>query len=350
VISAGIIGFWVIVEEQNGIIQSDLKSGDSVIHNQFHHKCIRDLAWVMASPAVLDWVSPLQFESGVFSNRVVGDGRCQSWYLQNVQWLMTLDEHPQPLLKWLQQRSSRRLGYYFEDLLAYWLTQTGNVSYFARHVQLRDNTKTLGEFDCLFKQHGSSVLYHWEAAVKFYLRHIDNEGRFHWYGPNSQDRFDLKMERLFNHQLQLTVIAQALEPVPEITFSEICPQAFVKGFLFYPAEQDWRTPDPIPPQASIHHSKGWWTRAGIYQVPNVATDSKWCVLTRLNWLTTPYFSASDRHLLLDKKQLIDYCNQYFNFSPMNRPKPPILVAELALDENDNYLEQSRGFIVGPHWP
>ena len=338
------------LDNTSGETLSALKSHFERDLNCFKHKNVRDLAWVMLSPSLLDSVSTLRFGQYTYSNHVVGDDFCRSLYRRKVHWLSALDAFPEPLLNWLKHRTSVRLGYYFEDLLAFWITQAYDACYFHRRVQVRDQHKTLGEFDYLFQRCGSPVLNHWEAAIKYYLRYCDEQGQYRWYGPNSHDRLDLKIERLFGHQLRLSSHPQATSSLPNSGYSRICPRAFVKGRLFYPVETLGQTPDPVPPYISAQHAKGWWTRAGVYQLPNVGSNSQWYLLSRQNWMALPYLCADERQVLLDSGQLVDYCERYFTDAKVSEQNPAIMVAELLPDEAGIYQEKSRGFIVEPRWP
>ena len=75
----------------------------------FRSKAVRDLAWVMSSPNLLDQPESLSDEwSGSLSRAALP-------------WLTSIDDDDSKLCQWLaEQRGSTRLGFYFAALLEYW--------------------------------------------------------------------------------------------------------------------------------------------------------------------------------------------------------------------------------------
>ena len=78
-------------------------------HSTFRSKAVRDLAWIMSSPNLLDQPESLSDQwSGTLSRAALP-------------WLTSIDADDSELCQWLaEQRGSARLGFYFAALLEYW--------------------------------------------------------------------------------------------------------------------------------------------------------------------------------------------------------------------------------------
>ena len=75
----------------------------------FRSKAVRDLAWVMSSPNLLDQPESLSDEWSRSLSRAA------------LPWLTSIDDDDSKLCQWLaEQRGSTRLGFYFAALLEYW--------------------------------------------------------------------------------------------------------------------------------------------------------------------------------------------------------------------------------------
>jgi len=300
----------------------------------FHLSQVRDLAWAMASPSLL-----------AESSDIVTDDACQTIYNTNYDWLAELDAHPEFLIATLEQHKSHRLGYYFEHLVAFWLTERIANECFASHVRVFEEKRTIGEFDFLFKASPGDTLVHWETAVKFYLRYQAEDEMIWWYGPNAQDRLDIKLNRVFNHQLKLGESPQGKALLQEKGFENVRPQTFFKGYLFYPVTSDWRHPEPLPDYISPGHLKGWWTRVNELDLPDHEVDHRWMVLPRLEWLAPKAIHQEQNSLLMDTQQLIDFLERHFDEGQQS-----LLLAQMAQDANTCWQEKTRGFVVNSAWP
>ena len=172
---------------------------------------MRDLAWTIQSPGLLDpaykQYQPSPGGDGAARPvaAVIDDGWCERQFLQHRQWLRGLDADPRGLIEWLKPHydsfgkplSNPRLGYYFESLVEFWLRYGCAYQPLIAHLPVKDAQRTVGEFDYLFMDSARQAVQHWEVAVKFYLHHEDANGRILWYGPNPRDRLDLKLQRFF---------------------------------------------------------------------------------------------------------------------------------------------------------
>lgn len=293
---------------------------------------VRDLAWVIGSPGLVDAAYP------PYQNRVVDDSWCIAQLQQYASWLTALDHAPLPLHDHIAAHPTRRLGHYFEVLIAYWLTHQADVEVIATNLQVQKEQLTLGEYDFLFRNADAEVC-HWEAAVKFYLQQDPIAEQHAFIGPGTRDRLDLKLDKVFQQQLHLgdsTAGQQALPP--GITINKA--QAFVKGYLFYHAA--------IPRKSSIAgisaaHLGGWWARHSIDEIPQASAESHWIIPPRLGWLAPILVTANEA--VLDTRTLQQHLALHFATH-----HEALLIIELIHTDSGKYREISRGFVVCKTWP
>lgn len=308
---------------------------------EFQDKAVQDLAWVMYSP-----VLPAHAD-GLYAPGTVTDAWCHQTFEDNLPWLRALDRDPGALHGWLKQRRSRLLGLYFEALVEFWLRHLTQFDFKGAHIQVGQQPHTIGEFDFLFFDRVRHRIVHWETAVKFFLRYAENGG-YAWLGPNPRDRLDRKLARMRDHQLRLGEREEARKLlVGALAINEpLLPEAYMKGYLFYPADGDWRHPEPLPDGVSRGHLTGWWTHAGDRLIPAESARSRWCVLERLQWLAPAYFPSRDApYPLLDAATLNTLLDTHFATE-----RAPLLLSEVRLNDQGHWREVSRGFIVSDRWP
>lgn len=281
----------------------------------FRDDAVRDLAWLLTSPDLLSAV-----KAGAPLATPVDPAQREDV----VRWLHALDREPAGLHDRVSRVGSRRLGFYAEALLDYFLAQGPFNRLIAANVPLRAAGQTLGEVDFLLENARGERL-HWELAVKFYL-HIDgNEvaSLRDFVGPNLQDRLDLKHARLLSHQLRLS----ARDEFASLGFDgPFRAELFVKGRLFYRhgEEQD------SPPELADNPLRGGWTTASEWQ-GNCRPDESCHVLPRLAWL-------APRHVL-PAGPPFDLVDETLT--------QPVMV---AYHDRSTGTERSRGFIVPDDWP
>lgn len=302
---------------------------------ELRHPAVRDLAWVIGSPPLLEAGEALYHPDRITRRW------CRSALHDRIPWLTALDSNPAPLERWLAERTSRLLGYYFEALIEFWLRHWPQVEFVASRARVRAEGRGVGEFDFLFRDTARNLNIHWETAVKFFLRHRDGSGVYRWLGPNPRDTLEGKVSKVFGHQLRMGGRPEAVPVLKALGISHVRPEAFIKGYLFYPAEGDWRDPDPIPTAAATDHLRGWWTRTGSRSIPMSHADSRWTVLERLRWLSPARAGGEG---LMDRSALDRLLDHHFGTSGR-----PLLLAEL-LPDRQGYREVSRGFIVSDPWP
>ena len=301
------------------------------LHDLLHglqDAAVRDLAWSIGSPALIDPHAP------EFSGRVLSDAFFSARLNEAAPWLRELDRHPAALHAFLDVDHTHRLGRYFEQLLHYWLSHSGadglRVNLQAGH--------TTGEFDFVFHKEAWGGWLHWETAVKFYLQASPDTDWAHFIGPNPQDRLSDKLHKLFDKQLKL---GETTEGRAALGFDHaLTPRAWVKGYLFHPAGSQPGGASGLSPQAL----SGWWLRHGSQALPASSEAPRWKLLHRLAWLAPARATEGDK-TLFDSARMESIVARHFEKS-----HTPLLLAELAPDENGVWNEIARGFVVSAQWP
>ncbi|UUM28829.1 DUF1853 family protein [Acinetobacter colistiniresistens] len=193
---------------------------------QFKHPIVRHLAFCIASPNILAQIPPdlnIKHPFELHSN--------QNWldhYLGYENRLKQLDQQPQPLIDFLAQLKSTRLGLRFENLLWFWLLDDAYHPYqlLGHSIQKIAGAITLGELDFLLLNQDTQEIEHWEVALKYYL----GEGELdlaQWYGLNREDTLQRKLKHFTERQFQFT----------EANHHQIQRKfAVMKGQLYLPAE------------------------------------------------------------------------------------------------------------------
>ena len=309
---------------------------------------VRDLAWVILSPGLI--------KAPADDTRLVSDTWCQKSYAAHVRSLRKLDKNPEPLLNYLLALKNHRLGFYFEKLLAFWLEHIVQSSPFKKNVSVFQEIKgsgrrTLGEFDFLFGQKDKQTLNHWEVTVKFYLCHEGEGGGSLWLGPAGQDRFDIKLARILEHQLKLAETPEGRFAVERLSTLPVNAEAFIKGYLFYPAAWGDSVAVDACHQAlslsfgvSSDHLRGWWLRLGEIIFPKRFGNSKWLILPKLRWFSAAWCADAESDMLLDDVSVERFCVHQFE-----KGNSSLLLAEMQRGV-DGWFEVSRGFVVAPTWP
>lgn len=292
---------------------------------------VRDLAWVIGSPGLLEATHP------AYHGRVVDDAWCSAQLQASAAWLAALDRSPVELHSFIAARPTRRLGHYFEALIKFWLTHMPDTQIIATNLQVQDELRTLGEYDFLFRDVSAAVC-HWEAAVKFYLQLEPLAEQRAFIGPGTRDRLDLKLDRVFQHQLALGHTRAGQQALPQgIKLDRT--QAFIKGYLFYHAS----TFGKLAIQGvSAAHLSGWWVRHTREKLPQASADSRWIILPRLRWLA-PARLAADASVMT-YAALGSKLDEHFS-----RSNDAVLVFEMTPAAGE-WREKSRGFVVCSTWP
>jgi hypothetical protein len=254
--------------------------------------------------------------------------------------LRNLEREPEPLLTHLGNAGGGRLGLYFERLWHFLLQHDPHTQLLAHNLPIRENGRTLGEFDCLYYCYQRQQPIHLELAVKFYLA---VPGHDYWLGPGGRDRLDIKLEHLLQRQMKLSQVPAARTPLAALGVTTPCCEALIKGYLFAPYP-GYTAPPLYHPQNQLSL---WYTlpefaaRTASTPSANHSADSTvagWLRLPRARWLS-PY--QGDNARLCDAAEIQRELEQHFQQSAQ-----PALVAACNADAS----EQWRCFVTPAAWP
>ena len=313
-------------------MEVDNISFDSRLIDALRDPAVRDLAWVIGSPGLPDAAFP------AYAGRVVENAWCGAQLIACASWLAALDMEPHPLHAFIAARPTRRLGHYFESLITFWLEHLPDMRIITTNLQVQGTDRTLGEYDFLLCNAAGEIC-HWEAAVKFYLQAEPVAEQRAFVGPGGRDRLDLKLQRVFHHQLDLgnTPAGRAALPQGLVLHKA---QAFIKGYLFHAADH---AKNISIPGISAQHLSGWWVRYPVHNLPRLAADSHWVMLPRLRWLA-PVYLNDDVHVMAHDS-ICNTLDAHFATSD-----EAVQVAELQRNNKNEWREKARGFVVCHAWP
>lgn len=221
--------------------------------------------------------------------------------------------------QWLQQFSKNaiipthvsyhgnaRLGFYYQWLWQQLIIHHPDYSLIGEEIQLQWQHQTVGAIDFLVHNHNSNEIEHWEVAIKFYLSF-----QHQWPGPNANDNLDKKINRMRDHQLQLTT-HPAFEPLDYSLPTQH--RLIMQGRLF----------DAWPE-----------TQSGSSMIINpTSLKGHWCYCSQASALTLR---------ALEKRQWI--APPSFSQLTTTLDTTNIMVPTQAVDNNDTVW-----FIVPNHWP
>lgn len=225
-----------------------------------------------------------------------------------------------------------RVGVYFENLIDYWLRHIRRVPILAHGLAIRDDHRTLGEIDFVFRDE-DGTLTHWEVAVKFYLHEpTQTMDESHFIGPNARDTFEKKMARMFDHQLPLS---QSCFPDVEVR------QPLVKGQIFYLDSK--ATPSVFPQMMCPEHVRETFLRERDLEELSNESSVGFVRLRKPFWLSS-FTAEADSFDPLTCQEMVGNLRQHF--ASVNRP---VLIAVLNRS-GDSWVETKRVFVVLDSWP
>lgn len=208
---------------------------------------VRQLAFSVASPNLLNFIPHELDQKFQFSLH-----SAQTWKVHFHHYekkLKQLDQNPTPLLHFLSQIKSTRLGLRFEAYMWFWLLDRDFHEYelLGHSIQKIEGAKTLGELDFLVRNTEDNTIEHWEVALKYYLA----EAPYHlpyWFGLNRNDTLEKKL-RHFSHQQFQFNDALGYEIDKKV--------AVLKGQLYFPQNHINEVPTWINQERRLGH---WGTK------------------------------------------------------------------------------------------
>ncbi|MBC9250115.1 cobalt chelatase [Pseudomonas alcaligenes] len=296
---------------------------------ELRHPQVRDLAWALLSPPLLQGNLPLRHP--LTASRWASDPE------RLLAWLQQQEQDSSALQQFLAN-GSRRLGRYYERLWQYALEQAPDVELLAANLPIREQGHTLGELDLLLRD--DQGVHHLELAIKLYLGPTSLPGGDpqHWLGPASEDRLGRKLQHLLQHQLPLSASPAAAAQIAEQTQQAPRASLWLGGYLFHPWPQDCAAPADAHPQ----HLRGHWLpRRAWAQRQALQAGACWLPLARRAWLAPARLSADQ---LWTKQQFDTWLQQLPGDAPAQ------LLVRLEPDREGDWQECERLFLVSDHWP
>ncbi len=302
---------------------------------------VRDLAWSCFGPNLIHTFPP------IMGPNVLQDEAIQSLELdvtaERNQWLLQLDQNSEPLLLHLSGLKSRRLGLYFETLWKFFLMHDSELEWVGHNIPIRNDKRTLGELDIVYRNKSSGAFTHLELAVKFYLNRQTSclsTQLSDFLGPKGKDRLDKKIERLVGHQSPLSGTSEGKQALAALGVHEVQRKIAVKGWLFYHESLRPSLENRAP--LSNPHPKGRWNYFSAFG-ETVHRHEHWVVLEKRNWLS-PATIFDAEHALLTADQLVSFLGETFKTD-----QRPLMVCAMR-PTGAIILETERYFITPDDWP
>ena len=292
---------------------------------------VRDLAWTLLSPPLLEYSDWPQRHPLAGSGWARQPGRLADW-------LLRLDEQPEPLLEWLARGPLRRLGLYYERLWQFALQAAPSILLLASNLPIRLGGRTLGELDLLLRDEDG--IHHLELAVKLYLGPQLGDGKdpAHWLGPGSEDRLDRKLDHLTRHQLPLSSSRHGKLALADLRPDEVQARFWLGGYFFYP----WPDGCASPTGAHPLHCRGrWLTHARFPAFRADAGAGQWQPLPRQAWLATAQLPTRE---IWPDEQMAHWLEEL----PSNAPAQ--LLVRLRESRTGVWEEAERIFLMPDAWP
>jgi len=281
----------------------------------YNHKLINDLRWAISSPSLLD-------NTPYDSKYLLSSDWGESQISDNLQLLTTEDKSPQRIQQYFSNKNGFRLGYYFEDLVAYWLEISPRYQLICKNLIVSGEKITLGELDFIIQDLYENKTIHLEVAVKFYLGTTHNKDKY-WFGSNLRDRLDLKLDKLFNKQITFSDSTKVKELLASknITIDEHA--ILLKGRLY-------------DHSSNISQQPCWINASEFCKIKD---ESLWIKLNKTHWLAEQNnieynFLPS---AVLNKNEL----NAYLSSEAFTQP--------VCMAKINNGSETNRIFITPDTW-
>ncbi|WP_110995855.1 DUF1853 family protein [Pseudomonas sichuanensis] len=316
-------------QRQTGYARGMMPFADlAPLPRQLRHPAVRDLAWTILSPPLLQDAPQPQRHPLHASGWADDPARLADW-------LRALDQAPAPLLEGLARLSSRRLGLYYEALWQFALRQAPGIELLAANLAIRDGGHTLGELDILLRDREGD--HHLELAIKLYLGPSTGKGSdpADWLGPGCHDRLGQKLAHLAQHQLPMSSGPHSRQVLDALGVNKVQAHLWLGGYLFYPLAG----PPARPPSGSNpEHLRGGWLHRRDWAYDPA---QRWQPLPRHAWLAPAHLAPGDS---LSAAQFQAW------LAGLDAHAPAQLLARMTQQADGGWEEVERVFLVADSWP
>ncbi len=181
-----------------------------------------------------------------------------------------------------------RLGKWIEAYTSFQLQKQHNIEVLVENLQIRREKQTIGELDLLLLKNNLPI--HLEIAYKFYLYDTTKtytDDLEHWIGPNRNDSFVYKINKLREKQLPLLYQNETIKVLETKSLNPYDFEQYVsfKAQLFLPYLQT----DINMPTLNKKCIQGWYIS---FDSINQLRTYKFYIVNKLDWLCKPNFEVN----------------------------------------------------------